>query len=147
MRRRLDMEFVVGVFLLMGLLALGYLSIHLARMEVIGQGGYTIFARFSSVEGLKPGTVVEIAGVEVGRVKAIELQNYRARVAFSIRSDVKIPEDTIASIRTKGLLGEKYVRLSPGGSDQAVKPGGELFETEAPINLEELIANFVFGKI
>ncbi len=147
MKKRWDMELAVGVFLLLGLLALGYLSIHLARMEVVGQGGYTIFARFSSVEGLKTGTLVEIAGVEVGRVKSIELQNYRARVAFSIRSDVKIPEDTIASIRTKGLLGEKYVRLSPGGSDQVLKPGGELFETEAPINLEELIANFVFGKI
>lgn len=137
----------VGVFVLMGLAALGYLSIHLARMEVVGRGGYTVFARFSSVEGLKPGTVVEIAGVEVGRVKAIELHNYAAKVALTIREDVKIPEDTIASIRTKGLLGEKYVRLSPGGSDQYVKPGGELFETEAPINLEELIANFVFGKI
>ncbi len=147
MRKRWDVEMTVGIFLLLGLLALGYLSIHLARMEVVGQEGYTIFARFSSVEGLKTGTLVEIAGVEVGRVKNIELQNYRARVAFSIRSDVKLPEDTIASIRTKGLLGEKYVRLSPGGSDQMLNPGGELFETEAPINLEELIANFVFGKI
>ncbi len=147
MTRRGSLELAVGVFVLTGLAALGYLSIHLARMEVVGRGGYTVFARFSSVEGLKPGTLVEIAGVEVGRVKAIELQNYRARVALTIREDVKIPEDTIASIRTKGLLGEKYVRLSPGGSDQYLKPGGELFETEAPINLEELIANFVFGKI
>lgn len=147
MKAKWDVEFAVGVFLLLGILALGYLSIDLARMEVVGKGGYTVFARFSSVEGLKPGTLVEIAGVEVGRVKAIELQNYRARVQFTIRDDVKLPEDTIASIRTKGLLGEKYVRLSPGGSDQFIKPGGEIFETEAPINLEELIASFVFGKI
>lgn len=147
MKAKWDVEFAVGVFLLLGILALGYLSIDLARMEVVGKGGYTVFARFSSVEGLKPGTLVEIAGVEVGRVKAIELQNYRARVEFTIRDEVKLPEDTIASIRTKGLLGEKYVRLSPGGSDQFIKPGGEIFETEAPINLEELIASFVFGKI
>jgi phospholipid/cholesterol/gamma-HCH transport system substrate-binding protein len=116
-------------------------------MEVGGQGGYTIVARFSSVEGLKPGAVVEIGGVEVGRVRNIDLQNYRAWVSLSIRENLKVPEDTIVSIRTKGLLGERYVRLSPGGSETYVKPGGELFETEAPINLEELIANFVFGKI
>jgi phospholipid/cholesterol/gamma-HCH transport system substrate-binding protein len=147
MKRFWDVEFVTGIFLLLGLVALGYLSIHLARMEVGGQGGYTIVARFSSVEGLKPGAVVEIGGVEVGRVKDIDLRNYRAWVSLSIRESLKIPEDTIVSIRTKGLLGERYVRLSPGGSEAMVPPGGELFETEAPINLEELIANFVFGKI
>jgi phospholipid/cholesterol/gamma-HCH transport system substrate-binding protein len=147
MKRFWDVEFVTGIFLIMGLVALGYLSVYLARMEVSGQGGYGVVARFSSVEGLKPGAVVEIGGVEVGRVKSIDLQNYRARVSLSIREKLKIPEDTIVSIRTKGLLGEKYVRLSPGGSDSYVKPGGELFETEAPINLEELIANFIFGKI
>ena len=147
MRKLWDLELATGVFLILGLLALGYLSVKLARMEVVGQGGYTLYARFSSVEGLKTGSVVEIAGVEVGRVKSIELQNYRARVALSLRDDVKVSEDTIASVRTKGLLGEKYVRLSPGGSDKTIPAGGELFETEAPINLEELIANFIFGKI
>jgi phospholipid/cholesterol/gamma-HCH transport system substrate-binding protein len=146
MRRFWDVEFVTGIFLIAGFLALGYLSVQLARMEV-GPGGYTLFARFSSVDGLKTGSVVEIAGVEIGRVKAIDLQDYRARVTLAIRRDVKIAEDSIVSIRTKGLIGEKYVRLSPGGSDAYLKPGGELFETESAINLEELIANFVFGKI
>ncbi len=147
MRKLWDLELATGIFLILGLFALGYLSVQLARMEVVGQGGYTLYARFSSVEGLKTGSVVEIAGVEVGRVKSINLQNYRARVALSLRDDVKVSEDTIVSVRTKGLLGEKYVRLSPGGSDKMIPAGGELFETEAPINLEELIANFIFGKI
>jgi phospholipid/cholesterol/gamma-HCH transport system substrate-binding protein len=147
MKKLLDVELATGFFLVLGLLALGYLSISLARMEFVGQGGYTLFARFSSVEGLKAGAVVEVAGVEVGRVKSIDLQDYRARVCLSVRDSLKVPEDTIVSIRTKGLLGERYVRLSPGGSETYLKSGGELFETEAPINLEELIANFVFGKI
>jgi phospholipid/cholesterol/gamma-HCH transport system substrate-binding protein len=147
MRSRWDLELATGVFVILGLLALGYLSIHLARMEVVGRGGYTLYARFSSVEGLKNGAKVEMAGVEVGRVRSIDLQDFRARVALSIRDNVRLPEDTIVSIRTMGLLGEKYVRLSPGGSERYLEPEGELFETEAPINLEELIANFIFGKI
>jgi phospholipid/cholesterol/gamma-HCH transport system substrate-binding protein len=147
MRRGWDLELITGAFLILGILALGYLSIRLARMEVVGRGGYHLIARFSSVEGLKNGAVVEIAGVQVGRVKSINLEDYQAKVILSLQENVKIPEDTIVSIRTKGLLGEKYVRLSPGGSETYLKPGEEILETEAPINLEELIANFVFGKI
>lgn len=147
MRKSWNVELATGIFLILGLLALGYLSIRLARMEVVGRGGYIVHARFSSVEGLKSGAIVEIAGVEVGRVKSIDLEDYQALVSLSIREDVQIPEDTIVSIRTKGLLGEKYVRLSPGGSDKYLSRGEEIFDTEAPINLEELIANFIFGKI
>jgi phospholipid/cholesterol/gamma-HCH transport system substrate-binding protein len=147
MRRRWDVELTTGIFLILGLLALGYLSVRMARMEVVGKGGYTLYARFSSVEGLKKGAVVEVAGVEVGRVRSIDLDDYEAKVGLVLDEAVKVPEDTIVSIRTKGLLGEKYVRMSPGGSDTYLAAGEELFETEAPINLEELIANFVFGKI
>jgi phospholipid/cholesterol/gamma-HCH transport system substrate-binding protein len=147
MRRKWDVELTTGVFLILGFLALVYLSVRMARMETIGQSGYSVKTRFSTVEGLKNGAIVEIAGVEIGRVKDIELMDYRAIVTLGIRKDVKLPEDTIVSIRTKGLLGEKYVRISPGGSDVYIKPGGEIFDTEPPINLEELIANFIFGKI
>ena len=147
MRKKWDLELTTGAFLLMGFLALAYLSISLARMEMPGGGGFTLFARFSSIEGLKVGAVVEIAGVEVGRVKSIELDNYQAKVGISLSDVVKVPDDSILSIRTKGLLGEKYVRLSPGGSQDYLKPDGEIIETEPPINLEELISNYMFGKI
>jgi phospholipid/cholesterol/gamma-HCH transport system substrate-binding protein len=147
MKKRWDLELMTGVFLIAGLLALGYLSIRLARMEILGPGGYTLYAVFSSVEGLNSGAVVEVAGVEVGRVSKIVLVDYRARVALSIHRGLKVPEDTIVSIRTKGLLGEKYVSLSPGGSQKYLVPGAVLTETQEPINLEELIANFIFGKI
>jgi phospholipid/cholesterol/gamma-HCH transport system substrate-binding protein len=145
---RVNIEVVVGVFVLLGLFALGYLAIKLGRMEVIGSSGYTIHAKFSTVGGLRTGSSVEIAGVEVGRVERITLENFQARVALRLNnSDLKLPEDSIASVRTKGLIGEQYVRISPGGSDQMLAHGGEIIETEPPVDVMELIAQYAFGKI
>jgi phospholipid/cholesterol/gamma-HCH transport system substrate-binding protein len=145
---RVNYEVIVGVFVLLGLLALGYLAIKLGRMEVIGGSGYSIYAKFSTVGGLRAGSSVEIAGVEVGRVERITLENFQARVAFRLNnSGLKLPEDSIASVRTKGLIGEQYVRISPGGSDQLLAHGGEIKETEPPVDVMELIAQYAFGKI
>jgi phospholipid/cholesterol/gamma-HCH transport system substrate-binding protein len=88
-----------------------------------------------------------IAGVEVGRVKSIRLENYQARVSMSLPEDLKIQEDAIASIKTKGLIGEKYIEITPGGSEKFLNPGGQIRETQPPVDLEELISKFVFGKI
>jgi phospholipid/cholesterol/gamma-HCH transport system substrate-binding protein len=90
---------------------------------------------------------VEIAGVPVGRVQSISLKDYSARVALRIDSDVQIQTDAIVSIKTKGLIGEKFVQISPGGSDKLVAAGGRLTEVEAPVDLEELISKYVFGKV
>jgi phospholipid/cholesterol/gamma-HCH transport system substrate-binding protein len=144
---RVNIEVIVGVFLLLGLLALGYLAIKLGRMEVIGGGGYTVYATFPTVGGLRAGSSVEIAGVEVGRVAEIRLQDYQARVALRIDGGIKLPEDSIVSIRTKGLIGEQLVRISPGGSTEMIPPGGEIFETEPPVDVMELISKYVFGKV
>jgi phospholipid/cholesterol/gamma-HCH transport system substrate-binding protein len=144
---RVNTEVVVGFFLLLGLLALGYLAIKLGRMEVIGNSGYTVTATFPNVGGLRTGTPVEIAGVEVGWVERIALKNYQAKVDFRIKQGIQLPEDSIASIRTKGLIGEQYVRISPGGAEQNILPGGEIKETEPPVDIMELIANYAFGKI
>lgn len=145
--KRFGLETAVGVFVLAGLLALGYLSIKLGKLEVFGASGYTVSAEFPTVGGLKPGAVVEIAGVEVGRVLRIYLKDYQAVVVMRIDPHVQLQEDAIVSIRTKGLLGEKYVRISPGGSEQIIKDGEKLRETEPPIDFEEAIANFIFGKL
>lgn len=144
--RRFDLEVVVGLFLLVGLFALGYISIRLGKMQVFGLAGYTITANFPTVGGLKEGASVEIAGVQVGRVENISLVDYQARVTMRIDSGVELQEDTIASVKTKGLIGEKYMYLSPGGSDQTIAPGGRIRETEPPIDIEELIGSFIFGK-
>jgi phospholipid/cholesterol/gamma-HCH transport system substrate-binding protein len=144
---RINTEVVVGFFLLLGLLALGYLAIKLGRMEVIGNAGYTVHATFPNVGGLRTGTPVEIAGVDVGWVERIDLKNYQAQVDFRIKPGIELPEDSIASIRTKGLIGEQFVRISPGGADKNIAPGGEIKETEPPVDIMELIANYAFGKI
>ena len=147
MRMRRGVELGVGVFLLIGILALAYLSLRLGQVDLFGRSGYTVHADFPTAGGLKGGAAVEIAGVAVGRVESSELRDYQARVTMHIQSDVKLQDDAIVSIKTKGLIGEKFVQISPGGSEIVVKPGGRLTEVEAPVDLEELISRFVFGKI
>lgn len=144
---RVNLEVVVGVFLLIGLLALGYLAVKLGRMEVIGRAGYSVYATFSNIAGLRNGSPVEIAGVEIGRVERIELRQYAARVTLRIQGDITLPEDSIASIRTKGLVGEQFVRIAPGGSEDDIPPEGEITETEPAVDIMELIAQYAFGKL
>jgi len=145
--KRFDLELTVGLFIMAGILCLGYLSVKLGKMEVWGGKGYELYALFSEVGGLKSGSSVEIAGVEIGRVKNITLEQYQARVAIDLSENVRIQEDAIASIKTKGLIGEKYIEITPGGSEKIVGPGGRIRETQPPVDLEELISKFVFGKI
>jgi phospholipid/cholesterol/gamma-HCH transport system substrate-binding protein len=140
-------EVAVGLFMLAGILALGYLSIRLGQVDLFGAKAYTIFADFPTVGGLKTGATVEIAGVRVGRVDSIRLKDFQARVAMHIDQGVSIQTDAIASIKTKGLIGEKFVQISPGGSDKLVPPEGRISEVEAPVDIEELISKYVFGKI
>ena len=97
--------------------------------------------------GLKAGSSVEIAGVEIGRVESIGLADYQARVVLRLQKDIKLQEDSIASIKTKGLIGEKFVRISPGGSDKLIPPGGRIREVEAPVDFEELLSKYIFGKV
>src|SRR5207249_10063011 len=98
-----------------------------------------------SVGGLKAGSSVEIAGVEIGRVEPSGLADYQARVVLRLQKDIKLQEDSIASIKTKGLIGEKFVRISPGGSDKLIPPGGRIRAAEAPVASEELLPKYIFG--
>jgi phospholipid/cholesterol/gamma-HCH transport system substrate-binding protein len=144
---KVDKELAVGFFLLIGILSLIYLSVKLGRLEMLGRKGYSLYAEFNEVGGIKPGAAVEIAGVEVGRVKSIRLDNYEARVEFIINKNTKIQEDAIASIKTKGLIGEKYMEITPGGSEKFLSDGGQIRDTESAIDIEELISKYVFGKV
>ena len=145
--RRSTLDMAVGVFVLVGILALGWLSIKLGRVELFSGAGYTITADFPTVGGLKTGSTVEIAGVEIGRVDGITLSDYQARVIMSIRTNVKLQEDSIASIKTRGLIGEKYIRINPGGSEKIIKPNGRITEVEPPVDIEELLSKYIFGKV
>jgi phospholipid/cholesterol/gamma-HCH transport system substrate-binding protein len=145
--RRSAVDLGVGIFVIIGILALMWLSAKLGRVEFLGAQGYQVTADFPSVGGLKPGSTVEIAGVEIGRVESIFLADYQARIRMWIRGDVKLQEDSIASIKTKGLIGEKYVRINPGGSDRLIQPNGRIREVEAPVDFEELLSKYIFGKV
>jgi phospholipid/cholesterol/gamma-HCH transport system substrate-binding protein len=145
--KKIDLELSVGVFIIAGILCLGYLSIKLAKMEVFGGKGYEVYAIFSDVGGLKEGASVVIAGIDVGRVKTISMEDYEAKVVMTFPEEVEIQEDAIASIKTRGLIGEKYLRITPGGSEKTIGPGGRVRETMPALDMEELISKYVFGKV
>lgn len=147
--RRVNIEVAAGVFVLIGLVCIGYLTIRFGKMQVMGDGSYELYGRFASVDGLKPGASVEIAGVQVGQVGAITLDQKRqaALVTLRLRKDVVLGDDVIASVKTAGLIGDKYIKLLPGGSDEILKPGDEIAETESAVDLEELISKYVFGEL
>lgn len=146
--RRFNIELGVGIFVLIGMLCLAYISVKLGKLEVLGGRHYAVYADFEKAGGIKAGSSIEIAGVEVGKVKRITLnKDFQAKVELSIRNDVQIQDDAIASIKTKGLIGEKFIQITPGGSDKLVSDGGRIRETESAVDLEELISKYVFGKV
>lgn len=142
-------EAMVGFFVVIGLICLGYLTIKLGKMELFNTSGYSIFATFSSVSGLKPGAEVDIAGVKVGRVKSIQLDKKypRAIVELHMDKDIQLTEDAIASVKTSGLIGDKYISITPGGSGEPINNGGEITDTESSIDIESLISKYIFGKV
>lgn len=144
------LEMMVGMFMLIGILCLGYISIKLGKMELMGGDYYTVSAKFDSVSGLKPGARVEVAGVEVGKVGRIMLDpksGDQALVSLKIRSGVKVTDDVIASVRTSGIIGDKFIVFKPGGSDRYLKNNDTIRETESAIDIEELISKFIHGKV
>lgn len=145
--KKFDLELAVGIFMIAGILCLGYLSVKLGRMEFFRGKGYEVYAIFSNTGGLKTGSSVVIAGVEIGRVKEIILDDYQARVIMILPENLKVQDDAIASIKTKGLIGEKYVGITPGGSENIIGQGERIRETEPAVDMEQLISNYVFGKL
>jgi phospholipid/cholesterol/gamma-HCH transport system substrate-binding protein len=144
---KIKLELIVGVFVVIGVVCLGYLSIKLGKLEIVGGNQYEVEADFDSASGIKPGATVEIAGVEVGRVRTIKLNEDRAMVVLSIHDDVKLYADTIASIKTRGIIGEKFMALSPGGGGEPLKAGGRIRDTESGVDLEELVSQFIHGNV
>ncbi|RLB06349.1 MAG: outer membrane lipid asymmetry maintenance protein MlaD [Deltaproteobacteria bacterium] len=149
MERKGVTEFLVGIFLLLGMISLAYLSLSLGEVTVFGKSKYyQVSAVFSSIAGLKKDAVVSMAGVEIGRVIDISLtEDKEALVRMRIRRNIKLEEDSIASIKTMGIIGDKYIMISPGASDEVIPPGGRIMETEPPLDLEELIGKYIFGKV
>ncbi len=145
--KKIDLETAVGFFLLIGILSLAYISVKLGRLEVFVTKGYTVYAEFDQAGGIKPGASVEIAGVSVGKVTDVNLDKYQALLTLEINKGIKLQDDSIASIKTKGLIGEKFVQLTPGASDKYISKGGRIMDTESAIDIESLISKYVFGKV
>lgn len=147
--KRSSVEMAVGVFVLIGLVCVGYLTIKLGQMQVFGGDFYLVEARFQNVSGLRNGASVEMSGVQVGQVASVglNLEDQAAVVQLKIRKDLKLSEDVIASVKTAGLIGDKYIKLSPGGAEEIIKPGGRITETQSAVDLEDLISKYVFGGV
>ena len=143
---KINIETGVGIFLITGLLCLGYLSTRLGDVDILGTEQYKVQARFASVSGLREGAAVEVAGVPIGKVAKIHLDDYEAMVELKIDPEIKLQDDSIASIRTQGIIGDKYVKIKIGGSDEYIEKGGEILETESAIELEELVSKYIFEK-
>ncbi|HYA41499.1 MAG TPA: outer membrane lipid asymmetry maintenance protein MlaD [Syntrophobacteraceae bacterium] len=140
------LEFSVGLFLIVGLFCLGYLSFRLGHFS-FGKNRYDVIALFPTVSGLKTKAEVTMAGVPIGEVDKVMLKDGRAEVIMSINKNVKLEEDSIASIKTMGIIGEKYVSITPGASDNYLQDGGIIRDTQPPIDIESLISRFVFGSM
>ena len=142
-----DLELFVGFILFCLVAILVYLSLRLGQVDLIGNQGYTVQATFMTVGGLQTGAVVELAGVEIGRVEHVALDNYQARVKMKIDDKIALSEDTKAAIKSKGLIGERYVEIFPGRANNKLESGGMIHETESPVDIQELIAQFIFGNV
>jgi len=145
MKKKWDIEIIVGTFMCLGLLSMAYTSAKLGRVDFFSNNYYPLKASFTSVTGLKKDTTVEISGVPVGKVESIKLEDYQAIVTLLIDKDVQVQDDAIASIKTNGLLGEQFIQIAPGSSETNLKPGDTILDTEPPFDLLYIIKNMVIG--
>ncbi len=141
-------EFYVGFFVLIGLAAVGYLVLVLGQWSLFGSNQYSLYGYFSSVAGLKTGARVETAGVEIGQVSGIAIDTKRlvAKVSFRIDENIKLSDDSIASVKTSGIIGEKYVDILPGGSPFTLENGDEIENTESAVDIESLVRKYIFSN-
>jgi phospholipid/cholesterol/gamma-HCH transport system substrate-binding protein len=149
MQQRNLTELMVGLFVTAGIIALFFLAMNVSNLrESSVPDGYTLLARFGNIGGLKTRSPITISGVRVGRVGTITLdqENYVALVKLKINPGVCIPDETIASILTSGLLGEQYIGLEPGGQEECMENGNEIDITQSAVILEKLISKFLFEK-
>lgn len=143
------LELIVGVFVLAGLAAVAYLALKIGAGNLVGSDTYLVQARFTNLGGLNPGCNVVIAGVSVGRVESVRLNpaDYSAIAELRLRKTVQLPADSIVSIKTSGLIGDKYLVIAPGGDSRMLAPGALITETESAVDLESLISRFAFGNV
>ena len=147
--KKYTMETTVGVFLVFGLLAIGYMTVKLGHVSLFGDNAYSLFARFTTVSGLRTGSPVNMLGIEVGRVGRLTMdqKDQKAVVEIRIQKDIRVYADAIASIKTEGLIGDMFLSIDPGGSGKLLGPGETITETQGAVDIADLIAKYAFGEI
>ncbi|WP_319583098.1 outer membrane lipid asymmetry maintenance protein MlaD [uncultured Pseudodesulfovibrio sp.] len=146
---KIKKETAVGIFVIMGLLAVVYMSVKLGNVQLFSDKYYEIEANFTDISGLKVNAPVQMYGVEIGFVSKIGLDQKKgvAAVSMMLLKEVELTDDAIAAVKTNGLIGDKYVKIVPGGLGDPIKPGETLFNTQPAIDLEDLISKFAFGSV
>ena len=147
--KKYTIETIVGIFVVFGLICIGYMTVKLGNVSLLGDDSYPVIAKFTSVTGLRVGNPVNILGIEVGRVERIfmDQETQKAIVEIKIKKGIKIYDDAIASIKTQGLIGDSYLSIDPGGSGELLGPRGTITETQAPLDIIDLIGKYAFGEV
>jgi phospholipid/cholesterol/gamma-HCH transport system substrate-binding protein len=147
--KKYAMETTVGVFVVIGIFLVGYVTVRLGDIGIVGDDSYSLYARFTSVSGLRAGNAVEMHGIEIGRVESLSIDQEEqvAVVELKIQRSVTVYDDAIVSIKTSGLIGDKYVQVDPGGAGDELQPGDTIIDTEPSINVGDLISRYAFGSV
>ena len=147
--KKYAMETTVGIFLVFGLLCIGYMTVKLGHVSLLGDNAYSLFARFTTVSGLRAGSPVNMLGIEVGRVGRLTMdqKDQKAVVEIRIQKDIKVYDDAIVSIKTEGLIGDMFLSIDPGGAGKLLGPGGTITETQPAVDIVDLIGKYAFGEV
>lgn len=142
-------ETIVGIFVVLGLAAIGYMAVRIGNVSIAGDNTYSLYAPFSTVSGLRVGNSIEMMGMEIGRVAAFKMDQERqqAIVELRINKEIEVFDDAIASIKTAGLIGDKYIEIDPGGGGDQLGNGDTIEETESPVDIMELVSKYAFGDV
>ena len=147
--KKINLELIVGLFMIFGFFTFAFISVKFGEFSIFSQGqNYSLKAEFDGISGLKRGANVSMSGVIIGKVSNIALNSDdMAQIVLDITKDVKVTEDAIASVKTQGIIGDKYIRISQGGSDELLNNGDSITETESAIDLEEMVSKYIFGDV
>lgn len=147
--KKYAVESTVGIFLVFGLLFVGYMTLKLGHVSLLGDNSYSLFARFTTVNGLRVGSPVNMLGIKVGRVGRLimDQKDQKAVVEIRIQKDIKVYDDAIVSIKSEGLIGDMFLSIGPGGSGKLLGPGGTITETQPAVDLVDLVGKYAFGEV
>jgi len=147
--KKYSKETLVGIFVVIGLACIGYMTVKLGNVGFFGENTYSLHAKFNTVTGLRQGNPVNMLGLEIGRVEkfTMDQENQQVAVLFKINKGIEIFDDAIASVKTEGLIGDKYVAIDPGGGGDLLANGDTITDTNSPTSIMDLVSKYAFGDV